>query len=145
MSVSHFMEIQQKEKESLAAYIHCFKRKASRCKFNNDAATIRIFRKGLKNAHTLATRVYEKGPQKLSRCHQGGRKTSSSTTVNSYLITLILSEYHVQWWWQMLPVSGMGTYSTPLPLYKLFLLQWVWPHCSRLPRQNPTIRYTSKP
>ena len=39
-SVSHFVEIQQKEKESLAAYIHCFKRGASRCKFNNDAATI---------------------------------------------------------------------------------------------------------
>ena len=26
MSVSHFMEIQQKERESLAAYIHRFKR-----------------------------------------------------------------------------------------------------------------------
>ena len=65
-SISHFMEIQQKEKESLAAYIHCFKREASRCKFDNDAATIRIFIKGLKNAHTLATRVYEKGPQSLA-------------------------------------------------------------------------------
>ena len=52
MSVSHFMEIQQKEKESLAAYIHHFKREASRCKFDNDAATIRIFKKGLK-MHTL--------------------------------------------------------------------------------------------
>ena len=41
-SVSHFMEIQQKEKESLAAYIHCFKRKASRCKFDNDAAPSEI-------------------------------------------------------------------------------------------------------
>ena len=40
MSVSHFMEIQQKEKESLVAYILCFKREASRCKFDNDAATI---------------------------------------------------------------------------------------------------------
>ena len=30
ISVSHFMEIQQKEKESLASYIHCFKREASR-------------------------------------------------------------------------------------------------------------------
>ena len=59
------MEIQQKEKESLAAYIHCFKRQASRCKFNNNAATIRIFIKGLKKVHTLATRVYEKGPQSL--------------------------------------------------------------------------------
>ena len=63
MSISPFMEIQQKEKESLAAYIHCFKREASRCKFDNNAATIRIFIKGLKNVHTLATGVYEKGPQ----------------------------------------------------------------------------------
>ena len=66
MSVSRFMEIQQKEKESLAAYIHYFKREASRCKFDNDAVTIRIFIKGLRNAHTLATRVYEKGPQSLA-------------------------------------------------------------------------------
>ena len=65
-SISHFMDIQQKEKESLAACIHGFKREASRCKFDNDAATIRIFIKGLKNAHTLATRVYEKGPQSLA-------------------------------------------------------------------------------
>ena len=53
-SVGHFMEIQQKEKESLAAYIHCFKREAKRCNFTNSAATIRIFVKGLKNTHTLA-------------------------------------------------------------------------------------------
>ena len=64
-SISHFMDIQQKEKESPAAYIHHFKREASRCKFDNDATTIRIFTKGLKNAHTLATRIYEKGPQSL--------------------------------------------------------------------------------
>ena len=65
-SINHFMVIQQKGKESLAAYIHHFKREASRCKFDNDATTIRIFIKGLKNAHTLATRVYEKGPQSLA-------------------------------------------------------------------------------
>ena len=66
MSVSCFMDIQQKENKSMAAYIHCFKREASRCKSNNDAATIRIFMKELKNVHTLATRVYEKGPQSLA-------------------------------------------------------------------------------
>ena len=64
-SVSHFMDIQQKDKESLAAYIHRFKREAKRCNVTNNAATIRIFGKGLKNAHTLAARVYEKGPQTL--------------------------------------------------------------------------------
>ena len=57
------MEIQQKKRESLAAYIHRFKSKAN---FNNNAAMIRIFVKGLRNAHTLATQVYKKGPQTLA-------------------------------------------------------------------------------
>ena len=65
-SVSHFVDIQQKDKDSLAAYIHRFKREAKRCNFTNNAATIRIFMKGLKNAHTLAAHVYEKGPQTLT-------------------------------------------------------------------------------
>ena len=134
ISVSHFMEIQQKEKESLAAYIHHFKREASRCKFNNDAATIRIFIKGLRNAHTLATRVYEKGPQSLAYAIKEVEKLQTAQQINSYLITLILSKYHVKWWWQMLPVSGIGTYGTMLPSYKVFWLWWLWPCHSRLPR-----------
>ena len=60
------MEIQQQEKESLAAYIHGFKTEAKRFNFMNDATTIRISIKGLKNAHSLATHIYEKGPQTLS-------------------------------------------------------------------------------
>ena len=52
-SISCFMDIQQKDKESLAAYIHWFKREARRCNFANNAATIRIFVKGFKNAITL--------------------------------------------------------------------------------------------
>ena len=34
------MDIQQKDKESLAAYIHRFKRETKRCNFTNNAATI---------------------------------------------------------------------------------------------------------
>ena len=64
--ISHFMDIQQKDNESLAAYKHRFNRKAKRCNFTNKEATIRIFVKGLKNAHTLAAHVYEKGPQMLT-------------------------------------------------------------------------------
>ena len=60
------MEIQQKDKESLAAYIHRFKGEAKRCNFTNNAATIFIFTKGLKNAHLLAAWVYKKGPQTLA-------------------------------------------------------------------------------
>ena len=65
-SISHFMDIQQTDKESLATYVHRFKQEASRCKFNNNTTTIRIFLKGLKNAHTIATKVYKKGPQTLT-------------------------------------------------------------------------------
>ena len=46
-SVSCFMEIQQKEKESIAAYIQHFKREAKRCNFTNSAVKIRVFVKGL--------------------------------------------------------------------------------------------------
>ena len=59
------MDIQQKDNQSLAAYIHRFKWEAKRCNFTNNAATIKIFVKGLRNAHTLAAHVYEKGPQTL--------------------------------------------------------------------------------
>ena len=80
------MDIQQKEKESLAAYIHHFKREASRCKFNNDTTTIRIFIKGLKNAHTLATRVYEKGPQSLADAIREVEKLQAAQQLTSTLI-----------------------------------------------------------
>ena len=86
------MEIQQKEKESLAVYINHFKREAKRCNFNNNAATIRIFVKGLKNAHSLATQIYEKGPhtladaiseiEKLKAAQQLTATLTPSSTVN---------------------------------------------------------------
>ena len=60
------MEIQQKEKESLTAYIHHFKREAKRCNFTNSTATMRIFVKGLRNAHMLAAQIYKKAPQTLA-------------------------------------------------------------------------------
>ena len=65
-SVSCFMDIQQKDKESLASYIHRFKRGVKRCNLTNNAATIGIFVEGLKNTHILAAHVYEKGPQTLT-------------------------------------------------------------------------------
>ena len=66
MYTSWLMEIQQWKKESLAAYVHQFKTEAKRCNFTNDAAIIRIFIKGLKNVHCLASHIYEKGPQMLN-------------------------------------------------------------------------------
>ena len=95
--VSCFMEIQQEEKESLATYIHCFKGEAKRCNFTNSATTIRIFVKGLKNAHTIATWVYEKEPQTLTDAISKVEKLQASPTTNSDFATIINSKCYVSW------------------------------------------------
>ena len=85
-SISRFMDIQQTDKESLATYVHRFKREASRCKFNNDTAAMRIFVKGLKNSHTIVTKVYEKGPQTLSEAIKEVEKLQAAQQITSTLL-----------------------------------------------------------
>ena len=85
-SISQFMDIQQTDKESLATYVHRFKQEANRCKFNNDAATIRIFLKGLKNAHSIATKVYKKGPQTLTEAIKEVEKLQAAQQITSTLL-----------------------------------------------------------
>ena len=85
-SISHFMDIQQTDKESLATYVHRFKWEASRCKFNNDTTTIRIFLKGLKNAHTIATKLYEKGPQTFTEAIKEVEKLQATQQITSTLL-----------------------------------------------------------
>ena len=80
------MDIQQTDKESLATYVHRFKWEASRCKFNNDTAKIRIFLKGLKNAHAIATKVYEKGPQTLTETIKEVEKLQAAQQLTSTLL-----------------------------------------------------------
>ena len=80
------MDIQQTDRESLATYVHRFKQEGRRCKFNNDAATIRIFLKGLKNAHTIATKVYEKGPQNLADAIKEVEKLQATQQITSTLL-----------------------------------------------------------
>ena len=60
--------------------------KPNRCKFDNNAATIRIFIKGLKNAHTLATKVYEKGPQSLANTIKEVEKLQAAQHLMSTLL-----------------------------------------------------------
>ena len=86
-SISQFMDIQQIDKEPLATYVHRFKWEANRCKLNNDAATIRIFLKGLKNAHTIATKVYKKGPQTLSEALKEVEKLQAAQQITSSLLS----------------------------------------------------------
>ena len=95
-SISHFMDIQQTDRESLATYVHRFKWEASRCKFNNDTSTIRIFLKGLKNAHTIATKVYEKGPQTLAEAIKEVEKLQATQQITSTLFTHLIGQHYVQ-------------------------------------------------
>ena len=80
------MEIQKKEKESLAANIHCFKREAKRCNFTNRTTTIRIFVKGLRNASMLANQVYDKGPQTLADAISEVEKLQATQQLTATLI-----------------------------------------------------------
>ena len=59
---SRFMEIQQKDSETLTTYIHRFKKEAKHCDFDLHPAKIRIFLKGLINSSRIAPSVYQKGP-----------------------------------------------------------------------------------
>ena len=117
------MEIQQNDKESLAAYIHRFKGEAKRCNFHNNAAMIWIFIKGLKNAHTLASCVYEKGPQTLADSINEVEKLQATqpltaTHLPSSTVNVMSSEDD-----KMFPVSRIGTHGMPLPTYTMFQLQ----------------------
>ena len=85
-SISRFMDIQQTDREPLATYVHRLKWEASRCKFNNDTSTIRIFLKGLKNAHTIATKVYKKGPQTLAEAIKEVEKLQATQQITSTLL-----------------------------------------------------------
>ena len=78
-------------------YIHCFKGVAKRCNFANSTATIKIFIKGLENAHSVAAGVYEKGPQTLVDAIGEVEKPLSSPTTNSNFATIINSKCSVPW------------------------------------------------
>ena len=90
-SISQFMDIQQTDKEPLATYVHRLKQEASRGKFNNDAATIRIFLKGLRNVHAIATKVYKKGPQTLTEAIKEVEKLQATRQITSTLLPHLIS------------------------------------------------------
>ena len=58
--------------------------------FTNDTATIRVFVKGLRNAHSLAARIYGKDPQTLKDTITKVEKLNAT----QQLTTTIL---HPQW------------------------------------------------
>ena len=136
-SVSHIMEIQQKEKESLAAYIHHFKREAKKCHFTNSAATIRIFVKGLKNANTLAAQVYEKGPQTPADAISKVEKLQAAQQLTVTLLpssTLNIMSHEEDKCFQCQEIGHIARHCPNV--------QGIWSYSSRLSTLDTTLRYT---
>ena len=69
-------------------YIHHIKREAKRWNFTKNTTTIGIFVKGLKDTHTLATRIYEKELQTLTDTIS---KVEKLQTTQQHTATLIPS------------------------------------------------------
>ena len=140
--ISRFMDIHQTDKESLATYVHRFKWEANRCKFDNDAATIRIFLKGLKNAHSIATKVYEKGPQTLTKAIKEVEKLQAAQQITSTLLSAssvnTMSSNNNRCF-QCQEIGHMAGYCPHIWCYDCNNYGHV---AMGLPRQDTTIRYT---
>ena len=77
------MEIQQKDSETLIAYIHRFKKEAKHCDFDSHPAKIRIFLKGLINSSKIALSVYKKGPTTIEDAIGIVEKISSAQRITA--------------------------------------------------------------
>ena len=88
---TRFMEIQQKDSETLTAYIHRFKKEAKHCDFDSHPAKIRIFLKGLINSSRIAPSVYEKGPTTIEDAISIVEKISSAQRIAASLLRIIKS------------------------------------------------------
>ena len=86
--------MQQRDNDTLEAYVHHFKTEAKRCDFNSDSATICIFVKGLWDAHDIMEKVYEKDPEILSEVIKLVKKFNVAQHI-TYLVTSY-SEHDVE-------------------------------------------------
>ena len=83
---SCFIEIQQKDNETLAAYIHHLKTAAKQCAFDNDNVVVCIFVKGLRDTPNITSKIYEKDPQTLTEVIQLVEKLSAAHQLTATLI-----------------------------------------------------------
>ena len=85
------MQIQQKDNETLAAYIHHFKTAAKHCTFDNNTMAICIFVKGLGDVHTITAKIYEKDPQTLSEVIRLLEKLNAAQQLTATLTPTMVS------------------------------------------------------
>ena len=83
---SRFIEIQQKDNETLVSYIHHFKTAAKQCTFDKDTMVICIFVEGLRDVPTITSKMYEKDPQTLAEVIRPAEKLSAAQQLTATLI-----------------------------------------------------------
>ena len=85
------MEIQQKDNETLAGYIHHFKTTAKQCTFGSDTVTSHIFVKGLWDVHITTAKIYEKDPQALAEVIRLVEKLNAARQLKATLTPSMVS------------------------------------------------------
>ena len=85
------MEIQQKDNETLAAYIQCFKTATKQCAFENDTPAICIFVKGHRDAPIIASKICEKDPHTLVEVIRLAEKLSATHQLTATLTPSTIS------------------------------------------------------
>ena len=85
------MGIQQKDNETVAAYVHCFKTAAMQHTFENDTVAICIFIKGLWVMYTTTDMIYEKDHQALSEVIRLVEKLNAAQQLTAMLTPSMVS------------------------------------------------------
>ena len=133
---SHLVDQWQREMESLAPFVHQFKTEAKKCNFMNDIATIRIFIKGLRNAHSLAARIYEKDPQTLKNAIKEVEKLNAAQQLTVTIIlslTFNMTSNEEDW---MFSMPRTRTHCTTLPSHQMLWMWWLWTYHHGQPSQK---------
>ena len=136
---SRFMEIQQKDSETLTAYIHRFKKEAKHCNFDLHPAKIRIFLKGLINSSRITPSIYEKGPTTIEDAIGIVKKISSAQCIaasfsQNHQISMLKrgpNDHHTP----NQDCSNCETIRTPmvhLPTHNMRQMQPIWSHLQTL-------------
>ena len=132
------MEIQQKDSETLTAYIHRFKKEAKHCNFDSHPAKIRIFLKRLINSSKIAPGVYEKGPTTIEDAIGIVEKISSAQCIaasfsQNHQISMMKrgsTNHHTPS--QLFKLRTIRSSLVYLPTHHMSRMQPIWPHFEAL-------------
>ena len=137
---SHFMEIQQKDNETLVAFIHHFKTAAKWCAFDSDTVAIHIFVKGLWDVPPIKTKIIREGPSNFGWSYRTSWRTQCSTPTNSHLTVSMMSSND-----KCFVYGCTGHFGCHYPDGQCYGCDEFWPLCAGLPQQDSSLSNTTPP